>query len=526
MSSVKSVIITLPKGLPKALPANELTRNALSKLSFTTSILADKARMEVRKVTSVRQQEESHDGDVTVIMKPSETCVRGKKRRLDHLTWEEKLQRKKLKNRVAAQTSRDRKKAKLDELEDTVRTLKERNELLTQECAMLKVQNDTLLTETKRLRKERDTRIGEQQYCSMCQARVSCAVPLLGSAVSPNDPLPQGGTAQPASCLTLTPGATVLLKILTLYLLWRNCLATSRATTTSSDSKNWPKAFCEKLPPRFKQILIDQMNNRHLRRFTLAERPGRFIHFVCNRLCYPVVPSLMTYRLCFTPQVSVKEDPVKESDHSEAMVGQASENVETDRAGRGVGNGAAYVCDASSWHPTAGAVCGPADAAVTTTTTTTTPPSPPIKTEVEIKQESEPTLDMETLYGTYDMATNSITIIYPGEENGVGIQECVQEVVSSSADSTSSAAGHLNPSSLQSLDYMTQFSLHAYPDTISDAMNDVHSDSGASASAKLDYSSSQSDVGYESYDSPDSRQSNDLADLWHESFTELFPMLA
>ncbi|XP_019887014.2 LOW QUALITY PROTEIN: uncharacterized protein LOC105278889 [Ooceraea biroi] len=484
MSSVKSVIITLPKGLPKALPANELTRNALSKLSFTTSILADKARMEVRKVTSVRQQEESHDGDVTVIMKPSETCVRGKKRRLDHLTWEEKLQRKKLKNRVAAQTSRDRKKAKLDELEDTVRTLKERNELLTQECAMLKVQNDTLLTETKRLRKERDTRIGEQQYCSMCQARVSCAVPLLGSAVSPNDPLPQGGTAQPASCLTLTP---------------------SNRAAEDLDS----------LSP-LEELFSDLQGDDYVER----------LEELAESLLREVTAEIQTNPHRPNEQVSVKEDPVKESDHSEAMVGQASENVETDRAGRGVGNGAAYVCDASSWHPTAGAVCGPADAAVTTTTTTTTPPSPPIKTEVEIKQESEPTLDMETLYGTYDMATNSITIIYPGEENGVGIQECVQEVVSSSADSTSSAAGHLNPSSLQSLDYMTQFSLHAYPDTISDAMNDVHSDSGASASAKLDYSSSQSDVGYESYDSPDSRQSNDLADLWHESFTELFPMLA
>ncbi|KAJ3644375.1 hypothetical protein Zmor_027040 [Zophobas morio] len=34
-----------------------------------------------------------------------DTPVRAKKRRLDHLSWEEKLQRKKLKNRVAAQTN-------------------------------------------------------------------------------------------------------------------------------------------------------------------------------------------------------------------------------------------------------------------------------------------------------------------------------------------------------------------------------------------------------------------------------------
>jgi len=164
---------------------------------------------------------------------------------------------RKLKNRVAAQTSRDRKKAKLDELEEAVRTLKEKNELLMQECAMLKMQNDALLAETKRLKKEKDTKIGQQQYCSMCQTSVNSAVPSLGSAASLNDPLPQGGAAQLASCLT--PG-TVLLKILALYLLWKNYLATSRATTAVSDSKNWPKAFCEKLPPKLKQILIDQMN--------------------------------------------------------------------------------------------------------------------------------------------------------------------------------------------------------------------------------------------------------------------------
>ncbi|KAL0893607.1 hypothetical protein ABMA27_013784 [Loxostege sticticalis] len=75
-----------------------------------------------------------------------------RKRRLDHLTWEEKMQRKKLKNRVAAQTSRDRKKAKMDEMEHKISLLAEANERLTSEVASLKALNERLLSENASLR--------------------------------------------------------------------------------------------------------------------------------------------------------------------------------------------------------------------------------------------------------------------------------------------------------------------------------------------------------------------------------------
>lgn len=69
------------------------------------------------KVLIPRIQKDSSLSDCS----SSDTTIRtastpGRKRKLDHLSVEEKIQRKKLKNRVAAQTSRDRKKKQMEEM--------------------------------------------------------------------------------------------------------------------------------------------------------------------------------------------------------------------------------------------------------------------------------------------------------------------------------------------------------------------------------------------------------------------------
>lgn len=61
-----------------------------------------------------------------------------KRQRLTHLTPGEKLQRRKMKNRVAAQAARDRKKAHMDELEDLVKHLQYENQRLARENLLLK----------------------------------------------------------------------------------------------------------------------------------------------------------------------------------------------------------------------------------------------------------------------------------------------------------------------------------------------------------------------------------------------------
>uniref|UniRef100_A0A914VTI0 X-box-binding protein 1 n=1 Tax=Plectus sambesii TaxID=2011161 RepID=A0A914VTI0_9BILA len=75
-----------------------------------------------------------------------------KRERLTHLTPEEKLNRRKLKNRVAAQTARDRKKVRTNTLEETVDQLNADNEQLLAENARLLQRLNQLSAENARLK--------------------------------------------------------------------------------------------------------------------------------------------------------------------------------------------------------------------------------------------------------------------------------------------------------------------------------------------------------------------------------------
>ena len=77
-----------------------------------------------------------------------ENGVRVRKRaNLDHLSMEEKMMRRKLKNRVAAQNARDKKRMKMDEMEITIKQLQQQNRALAQ-------QNEKLLALNRRLMAE------------------------------------------------------------------------------------------------------------------------------------------------------------------------------------------------------------------------------------------------------------------------------------------------------------------------------------------------------------------------------------
>ena len=72
---------------------------------------------------------------------------RRKRQRLDHLSPEEKLMRRKLKNRVAAQYARDRKKAHMDHLELRVKQLEQERLVLIKQNAILEKENHKLRRE-------------------------------------------------------------------------------------------------------------------------------------------------------------------------------------------------------------------------------------------------------------------------------------------------------------------------------------------------------------------------------------------
>lgn len=193
-----------------------------------------------------------------------EFLSRGKKRRLDHLTWEEKLQRKKLKNRVAAQTSRDRKKAKMEDMEKTIQEQSDQISELQIKCDSLAQEKDAIYGKYLDLEgrfEELKRRLDEQQQIStatspiksepspdLATGSVGCVSTLLGSAASAPTPLQQGLLSMEAQTTlrayqpkTADDKVAALWKIIALCLLYRTCSKTSMCPSSKSSPKaSWP----------------------------------------------------------------------------------------------------------------------------------------------------------------------------------------------------------------------------------------------------------------------------------------------
>lgn len=198
---------------------------------------------------------------------PAVTSVSvGRKRKLDHLSTEEKIQRKKLKNRVAAQTSRDRKKAKMEDMEHTIQTQSDEIDALKTTCSTLKKERDELkqmytklerrFVDMERKLNDQEKQLKDAKLDADIASRVIGSVTNTcnGSAASALNPLPQGLVAQSIARNVKANSKdqiSALIKIITLCVAWKT--ASTKSTVLSL--KSLPTAYLQILQPKLKEIL-------------------------------------------------------------------------------------------------------------------------------------------------------------------------------------------------------------------------------------------------------------------------------
>ncbi|XP_041059390.1 X-box-binding protein 1 [Carcharodon carcharias] len=108
--------------------------------------------LEVSRHISVVYPSQSGSHHDPASASPGSSHGHRKRQRLTHLSPEEKALRRKLKNRVAAQTARDRKKARMSELEEQVLEMESENQKLQIENRLLHEKTHSLLSENRELR--------------------------------------------------------------------------------------------------------------------------------------------------------------------------------------------------------------------------------------------------------------------------------------------------------------------------------------------------------------------------------------
>lgn len=210
------------------------------------------------------------NADKNFAMDTDSDIPKTKKRKLDHLTWEEKLQRKKLKNRVAAQTSRDRKKAKMEQMEQALQQLFVKNESLLVECKNLKLANQKLQQENTELYNRLQAPC---LSCAQAQNRSVGCESLNGSTASLL--LPKGRVTHPAAALSKQQ-TMVLLKIVLTCLLYRTSLMNSRQTSTLTRWNNSLRASLKISPETWKLLLRKQvMKNQEVMEVAMEKWWGR-----------------------------------------------------------------------------------------------------------------------------------------------------------------------------------------------------------------------------------------------------------
>lgn len=132
--------------------------------------------------------------DIKVEMEADGVPAR-KRANLDHLSPEERLMRRKLKNRVAAQTARDKKKAQTDDMERLINELQAEKQRLADENSRLQSVNTQLQVENVNLQKQNSelkSRLGEdsrEQHNTNVTDELKLELPLSPVSLPPSPPV-------------------------------------------------------------------------------------------------------------------------------------------------------------------------------------------------------------------------------------------------------------------------------------------------------------------------------------------------
>lgn len=215
--------------------------------------------------------------DAAAVIEP---VMANRKRRLAHLSMEEKQYRKKLKNRVAAQTSRDRKKQRMDELESSVVLISQELEAMTKQNAALAAEN-TLLKQQLHDAQLTTTALLETLQSEKCSCGKNpkgnaqadpAELPSISSrpAESTRHPLLKGSDGKQVDSLS------VLRILLMTFLLSRNSLQTWDLAKISQTLETWSdlrKASSKKpLPVKRISQAWNQWWGRHQRSWNPVDK--------------------------------------------------------------------------------------------------------------------------------------------------------------------------------------------------------------------------------------------------------------
>ncbi|XP_055903353.1 LOW QUALITY PROTEIN: uncharacterized protein LOC129939384 [Eupeodes corollae] len=412
---------------------------------------------------------------------------RGKKRRLDHLSWEEKLQRKKLKNRVAAQTSRDRKKARMEEMEQTVNELTEQTDMLKNKCDSLQAINENLLAKNQKLDKEveylkeqlkqlqsaqQENQKHQQHQASQQSSNcVDFDSILKGSAVSLLNPLPQGMK----ELQSMTQG--------------------NRQERRRSNKS--PQQY-----PAFGELSCSSVENSGALP-SLQDMLEDFDATKLEELAESLLADITADLEGSNPEghTDAPEDAGIAERLSGSVVGTTPEIMESSQ----------YTSSCSSSD----------DSGICLTTTTTEPTSllTNIDTTANLQQQQPLDTGGETIYGTYDEKTNSITIVVG--DDAVAMNEAVEEVY---------CEGEEPPKNEETIECgMTSDDIGDDDDDFDTSFLSLPFDSKKNCLKSPLSIHSYSDPGYESIGSPQSDIGSTISTFdemaWTNSINELFPSL-